>query len=342
MPGDHKTEPPTAARLRRARREGDHPVSAALIAVGALAAFSIFAAFAFEALLAAAAQLLGVALAGDARSGADGLALRVAELVAPVLGVAAIGALVMGLWQTGGAVSLQPLAWSWQRLKPWANARRSLATHVFSALSLLLLVSLLGACAWHLLRASGAALAASVGNPSATADLAMALCRDMLLWALGITLLVAIGDAVVTRHAWYTRLRMTRDEVRREQRESEGDVGLKQARRRIHQELVKNAEAIQLEAAVLLVLGPPRLAIALRYDPRRDRAPRVVIRATGALAKTLEALAPSYGIPVQHDPGLARMLAGLPVDEDIPQTHYAAVRAALQLANPGLAARSPS
>jgi len=148
-----------------------------------------------------------------------------------------------------------------------------------------------------------------------------------------VTLVVAIGDAVVSRHAWYTRLWMTRDEVRREQRESEGDAGVKEARRRIHQELAKNQEASRLEGCTLLVVGPPRLAIALRYDSARDAAPRILIQGTGGLAKTLEALAPVHGVPVHYDAALARTLAALPADEEIPKAHYAALRAALQLAS---------
>lgn len=334
MASDRKTERPTAARLRRARREGDHAVSAPLVAVGALACFSAFAALAFDALLRDVRELLRAALAGDVQVPVDGIPIRVAWLVAPVVGVAAIGALLIGLWQTGGAFSMRPLAWRWERLSPWAGASpRSLSTRFFSALCLLVLVMLLGVSAWQVLRAAGPALAASVGSANAAASVAIELCRGIVLWALAVTLVVAIGDAVVNRHAWYTRLWMTRDEVRSEQRESEGDAGVKEARRRSHQELAKSQEVTRLEGCNLLVVGQPRLAIALRYDSAHDTAPRVLIQGTGGLAKTLEALAPVYGVPVHHDAALARTLAALPADEEIPKVHYAAVRAALQLAS---------
>lgn len=333
MPNDRKTERPTAARLRRAQREGDHAVSAPLVAVGALAGFSAFAALAVDAVSSDVRALLRAALVGDVPVAVSGLALRVAWLVAPVLGVAALGALLVGLWQTGGVISARPLAWSWARLDPWSGAsQRSLGTRFFSVLAVLALTTLLGLCAWHVLRAAGPALAASVGNASAAAHLAVSLCRSMVLWGLAVTLVVAIGDAVVTRHAWYTRLWMTRDELRREQRESEGDAGVKEARRRTHQELTKSQEANRLEGCTLLVVGQ-RLAVALRYDAERDAAPRILIQGTGGLAKTLEALAPVYGVPVQYDAALARTLAALAPDEEISKLHYAAVRAALKLAS---------
>lgn len=336
MPSDRKTERPTAARLRRARREGDLSVSAPLVAVGALACFSAFAGLAFDALLGDVRELLRAALTGDVQVSVDGIAMRVAWLVAPVVFVAALGALSMGLWQTGGAVSTKPLAWSWERLKPWAGAsQRSLSTRLFSALSVLVLATLLGICSWHVLRAAGPALAASVGSATAAAHVATELCRTIVLWALAVTLVVAISDAAVSRHAWYTRLWMTRDEVRREQRESEGDAGVKEARRRIHQELAKNQEVTRIEGCTLLVVGPPRLAVALRYDSARDAAPRILIQGAGGLAKTLEALAPVYGVAIHYDAALARTLATLPADEEIPKAHYAAVRAALQLASRG-------
>lgn len=332
MPSERKTEPPTAARLRRARRDGDHPVSEALIALGALAAFAAIGALAFEALLRDARELLSAALRGEPQSSFSAVATRVIWRVAPVVGVAALGAFVVGLWQTGGVLSAKPLAWSWQRLTPGGgSAHKSLGRRVFSVLSLLCIAPLLGACGWQLLRGSGAALAASVGDASAAARLATKLCGGIVLWALPVMLALAVADTVLARNAWYTRLRMSREEVEREQREREGDAGIKRARQRAHQELSQAAGAAQLEGCALLVLGSARLAVALAYDPAHDAAPRVLIRASGQMAKTLEALAPAHAVPIHHDPALARGLAQLDRNEEIPKSLYAAVSAALKL-----------
>jgi flagellar biosynthesis protein len=128
---------------------------------------------------------------------------------------------------------------------------------------------------------------------------------------------------------------MTRAEVQREQRENEGDVGLKQARQLAHRELTRSAQLAELPRAMLLVLGRPRLATALAYDAAQDSAPRILMQASGRLAQTLEALAPAYGIAIHEDQELARALSTLQPDDPIPSSLYATVAAAVRGARAG-------
>jgi flagellar biosynthesis protein FlhB len=101
----------------------------------------------------------------------------------------------------------------------------------------------------------------------AAAELASRLCHQLLWAALALLAVASVVDALVMRSSWLGRLRMTREEVQREQRENDGDVGLKQARQRAHRELSRSAQLSELPRATLLVLGRPRLATALAYDP---------------------------------------------------------------------------
>jgi flagellar biosynthesis protein FlhB len=125
---------------------------------------------------------------------------------------------------------------------------------------------------------------------------------------------------------------MSRDEVRQEQRENNGDPALRRARERIHRELSSGASAQEMAGVALLVFGAPRWAVALRYDTARDNAPRVVLRAVGARATTLQALAISHSVPIEHDTALARALASVPLDEEVPHKLYAEVAQALRRA----------
>jgi flagellar biosynthetic protein FlhB len=137
-------------------------------------------------------------------------------------------------------------------------------------------------------------------------------------------------DALWARRAWYARLRMTREEVRREQRENDGDEALKQARHSAHRELLQSARLDDLPLAALLIVARPRIAVALTHDAARERAPRISMQASGRLAETLEALAPAHGVPVFEDEELARELMGLRMDEAIPAALYARVGALLR------------
>lgn len=330
MSNDRRTEPATPRRLRRARREGDHPVSRTLIGFGAFLGVVVFAPLAFDALHAEALRLLYEALRPGAEARVGGLALRVAWLVSPLVGTAALGALVLGMWQTGGVVSLRPLAWDWQRLSPWRVFSNSGGTRWLSLLSVVLSAALLGYAALHVLHDTGPALAASIGNVRAAAWVAVDLCRRLAWWALVVMFGAATLDAVGARLGWQARNRMSKDEIAREQRESDGDPALKQARHQAHRELLQSAEASRLAHASLLVVGPQKLCTALRYDPARDAAPRVTIQAMGAFAQTLEGLAAFYRVPVEHDSSLARSLAPLGVDEEIPRAQYADVARLLE------------
>src|SRR6188768_2756376 len=132
MADDQRTEPPTARRLRRARSEGDHPVSRVLVSFGALAVASLLLPSVLDLLVRRVRALLAQSLELGSSSGAATLAgnalsaagLSLVQLVALLLGPAALAALVVGLWQTGAGLSLTPLAWNSRRLDPLANLGR--------------------------------------------------------------------------------------------------------------------------------------------------------------------------------------------------------------------------
>jgi flagellar biosynthesis protein FlhB len=341
MANDQRTEPPTARRLRRARSEGDHPVSRVLVSFGALAIATLLLPFTFGLLVRRVHALLAqsLRLAGAPPAAGEGLTaagLSLVQLVALLLGPAALAALVVGLWQTGAGLSLGPLAWDSRRLDPLAHLGRVWSKALFvSLLRWIATGVLLAAIGWHLLRSAGSALAASVGSVQAAAELAGRLCHQLLWAAVSLLALASVVDALVVRSAWLARLRMTREEVQREQRENEGDVELKQARQRAHRELSRSAQLSELQRATLLVLGRPRLATALAYDASQDAAPRILMQASGQLARTLEALAPVYGVAIHEDLELARALGTLQPDDPIPSSLYASVASAFRSARSG-------
>jgi flagellar biosynthesis protein FlhB len=333
MPSDRKTEPPTPRRLRRARRDGDHPVSRAVIGFGALTVTLVFAPLALETLYASAhGALLDALRPGSSPPPASSLALRVAALTSPLLGGAALGALVSGVWQTGGVLSTRPFRFDLGRLSPLAGLRSGLAPRLFSLVLALVTTLALGAAAWSILRAAAPVLGESIGHAPAAIELAAVSCRRLAWWALGISLAFAVVDAVYRQVEWRARHRMTQEEVRQELRENQGDPELRHARQRVHRELAQMGAARDLQRASLLVVGVPSRAVALSYDPLRDNAPRVIVHGSGPLAAALEALAPSMGVPIERDAALAHALAAVPVDHEVPRALYGDIAQALQRA----------
>ncbi|HVZ32381.1 MAG TPA: EscU/YscU/HrcU family type III secretion system export apparatus switch protein [Polyangiaceae bacterium] len=335
MPNEQRTEPPTPRRLRRARAEGDHPLSAALGSFAALAGAALLLPSAIEALVTGLQTTLRESLHAGAALSARGFAEQIIGAVTRVLGPAALLALAVGFWQTGAIISWKPLGWDSRRLSASAVLTRIWSVSTLVALLRWLGVGLaFGFTALRLLEAAAAALAGSVGSAAAALHVLAELCRRLLWAALAIGAVSAVIDALWARRAWHARLRMTREEVRRERRENDGDEALKQARLSAHRELSQSARLDDLRLAALLVVARPRIAVALVYDAARDRAPRISMQASGRLAETLEALAPLHAVPVFEDGELARELMGVGIDEAIPSALYARVGALMRRPRP--------
>jgi flagellar biosynthesis protein FlhB len=329
-----KTEAPTPRRLRKARAEGDHAVSQPLVAALGLALLAALIPGAGRAVASELQTLLRRVLLEPTPPPALELLRPAIALSLPLLGVAAAAALASGLLQTGGGLSLKPLRWDWQRLNP---ARRfeelGSGAGVFAALRLLVGVALLGGLTFVVVKDAASALPGALGDASSAARLCAALCSRLL--GLGAALLLALGvlDWLAVRARWLARHRMSHEEVARERRENEGDPELKRLRQRAYREWLSGGELGDAGRATLIIVGPPRWATALIYDPRSDGAPRVLLQAPGALGRALLVAAYGFRVPIWHDPELALRLAGVAAGDAIPGDCFTAVANALIASN---------
>ena len=137
-------------------------------------------------------------------------------------------------------------------------------------------------------------------------------------------------DLALARFRHARKLRMTRDETRREMKEDEGDPLIRGRRRRKHRELARARIAVEVPRADAIVINPTHVAIAIRYRRDEGRAPRVTAKGQGHLAETMRELARAHGIPLVEDVPLARLLyRRVKVGREIPAETYAAVAAVL-------------
>jgi flagellar biosynthesis protein FlhB len=144
---------------------------------------------------------------------------------------------------------------------------------------------------------------------------------------------IAIGalDLLVTRWVWLRKLRMSKDEVRREYRETEGDPQLKSARERAYRELLAQADIANVRGASVVVVNPAHIACALRYNEKLgDDAPVIVAIGEGGLAARIMQAAHDHGVPVVRDAPLARALVELVPGQVIPEALYEAVAEVLR------------
>lgn len=125
---------------------------------------------------------------------------------------------------------------------------------------------------------------------------------------LGALALLAGMDLATTHIRFRSRMKMTKDETRREQKEEDGDPLIRNRRRRKHRELAKARAVFEVPRADALLVNPTHVAIALRYRRGEDQAPRVTAKGKGQLAEIMRDLARSNGIPIVQDIPLARLL----------------------------------
>ncbi len=337
-----RREPPSARRVREARRRGEVAISRELCAAAGL--FSGLAALALStptlagALLqavrqgAGAAALLGAPSAGPPDFDPAAVLQRALALLGrtagPPCAAAALGTLIAGVVQTRGLFALGAASPRWERLRPGAGLRRLVARERLVGLALSTArAAVLVALGW--LGVTGA-LRTGPALSRSGAGLASALAGSVLrlAWLLGAVVLTSgCAELLLARAGLRRRLSTTRPEALRERREEEGDPRLAAERRRHHRAL---AAAGSLARATCLVVNPTHVAVALRHRPGEDDAPVVVAKGVGRAAARLRASARRAGVPVVHDVALARALLRLAeVGDAIPEELYEAAAAVL-------------
>lgn len=329
-----KSHPPSPRRLREARRRGDVAVSrvatglcAAVAGLGALvASLPDLAREEALALRRALAEAVGtpdppsLALLNDAL-------LRAGRLAAPTAAAALGAALLCGVAQSGGLLAPGAARARWERLDPFAGARRLLSPPALGTAALQsaqgLALALLGA----VLLADRSGVLVHLPRLSAPAAWfqgarAVGCVAVVLLAASGV---LAVADLLRVRHRHLQALRMSRAEIERDLREDEGDPRLRAERRRLHASLSAGPAR-----PACVVVNPTRLAVVLAWPRDRDGAPLVLGKGSGRIARALRREARRLGIPVVHDRPLARALFQLAeVGEAIPEELYAATAAVL-------------
>jgi flagellar biosynthesis protein FlhB len=142
--------------------------------------------------------------------------------------------------------------------------------------------------------------------------------------------LLAGVDFALTQYRHRQKMKMSKDEAKRDHREESGDPMIRARRRRKHRELAKGLVKIEVPRADALVVNPTHIAIAIRYRPGEDQAPRVTAKGKGQLAEIMRDLAREHGIPIVEDIPLARLLyRRVKVGRCVPMETFKAVAAIL-------------
>lgn len=335
-----KTEEPTAQRLDKAREDGDSGVSAFgsqaiafLVATLLLPGVALALADRAKDLLRRACQVAAERHSQESFD-AGAVAKDVLVLSLPFILTVGMTAGIVSALQAGGAFATKKLAPDLSRLDPFAGfARLFSLDRLFTVARALLAAAFVALVTALTLQHAARDLAHTTGRLDAAALLAGHFAGVLLRYAAYVGLGIAAVDLVVTRRSWLKRLRMTKEEVKREHKESDGDPEVKAARERARHDVMTAVTLAKVKEASVVVVNPTHLACALRYDEEGgDAAPVVVASGRGELAAQIVRAAEAYGVPVLRDVPLARALIELETGDAIPEALYEAVAEILRAA----------
>jgi len=141
---------------------------------------------------------------------------------------------------------------------------------------------------------------------------------------------LAIGDVFLQRYLFMNQMKMTKQEVKQEHKDSEGDPLTKWMRKNLHRDILAQSSIAAVQSADVVVVNPTHVAVALKYDSGDMEAPNVIAKGADLMAKQIREIAKKSDVPIMRNVPLARELFEIDLDEEIPEEMYETVAEVLR------------
>ncbi|MDC9823002.1 type III secretion system export apparatus subunit SctU [Devosia sp. ZB163] len=330
-----KTELPTPKKERDAREKGQ--VAKSQDAVMTISLFSVIAYIwatwdatnaRFVGMFDQMTTLAGVDFKTNVLNAVTVVGIEISWVMLPILGVAVLTGVAANYFQIGALFSFDSITPKGERISPASGFKR-----IFSMKSLVELLKtiakilVLTALLYFVIRDS-------IAPYSNSLECGLVCMGSITVSALGLTLVysglafivVGLIDFVYQRHTHTKSLMMTKDEVKREYKESEGDPHIKGKRRQLAQEFAMGDGGVAARKGTAVVVNPTHFAVVIEYSPDRMPLPIVTAKGRNLHAHYLRGEAEEAGVPIFHNVPLARALyADAELYEPIPDALFDAV-----------------
>jgi flagellar biosynthetic protein FlhB len=249
------------------------------------------------------------------------------QATAVPIGLLVVAALAGGLLQHRPLWTFDPLKPKFERVSPGAGFKRIFGLQAAGRFGKgLLKIVIVGVVASVALWGERDRVEALVTMEPADLVRTMAqVALRLLAIVLSIYAVLSIGDYVVARFSWMKRLRMSKQELKDEMKEQDGNPEIKAKLRQIRAQRLRNRMMAEVPKATVVITNPTHFAVALRYE-KGQAAPICVAKGVDELALRIRSVAEEHQVPVVENPPLARALhASVEIDDEIPVEHYKAV-----------------
>lgn len=342
-PGGEKTEPATAKKLNDARKKGQvaksRELNSAVTLIGLFVVFKICLSYIGNQFLGSFSMVYNkipdyivynkdyvssVSLSGMISN----VLIKILLISAPFFAAGVILAIIIEVVQVKWRISGEPLKPKFNKLNPISGFKKIFSTRsIFELVKSVAKVVIIGYIAYDTLKDKAGVIKLFYEMPL---NSALSLLGDIVInmgmkisW---VYLIIALGDFVYEKYKFKQDMKMTKQEVKDEYKNSEGDPQVKGKIKQKMREVSQRRMMQALPEADVVITNPTHLAVAIKYDSKVDRAPIVLAKGADYLAQKIKDVAKENSIEIVENKPLARMLYhNVEINEEIPAELYQAV-----------------
>lgn len=330
-----KTEEATPEKLRKAKEEGQVPKSQDFVsALGFSTGFLAFAGL----LTYVMSELKDYTLAAIDAAGRDPSLATIGKLIQdaiplflklslPVGGAVFVMGIFSNVMQTGFFLAFKVLIPKFDKINPINGLKGIFKLKKFiELLKNMLKMGIAAWLAWSIMSDALYDMVLTVSLPLyQSVDFGGDVLWDYLIKTLVLFATIGGADLLYARHSFNKEMMMSKYDVKQEYKQSEGDPHMKGQRKQLAHELLFSGSMENVKNADAVVVNPEHIAVAIKYDKDKSKAPTVVAKGMRIHAEKIKEIAKHYGIPILRNIPLAQALNKLDIGEEIPEDLYEAV-----------------
>lgn len=331
-----KTEEPTSKKIEDARKEGNVPRSqdttsfvTLLVAVIAVFIFLIFIVSRLHYLYEYYISFVGTPLTKNLVFEIGYISLReLVFMIVPIASIVALSGIVAGVMQFGFIFTTKPLTPDLKKIDPIKGFGKLFSMKkLIEGVKITTTVIIVFSIAFYFLIEYIKELP-TVINYNMMGQMSWLMEKIIILVLIMLLIFFVLGviDLLIVRYQYFKDLKMSKQEIKDEYKQMEGDPHIKSKIRQVQMEIAQKRMMSDIPSADVIITNPTHYAVALRYDKDKESAPRVIAKGVDNTALKIKDIGREYLIQIIENPPLARELYGIAqVDEIIPENLYKVV-----------------
>jgi len=270
-------------------------------------------------------RLLGLRYGRDSLTVMRAASVDMVMILVPVFSAAVVFAIFSNVMQ--GGIVFKPLSMELTKLNPLEGLKNLFSISALPGVFKSIFKFILGIVLFYIMakRALGILPMTSAMELHDIQSVAFGLIGKTVVYAFTTYFILALIDYLYERWKFERSLRMSKEEIREESRESEGDPLIKAKVKSMQRDMARRRMMEAVPKATVVITNPTHIAVALLYKKDHGSAPKVIAKGKGYIAERIREIARKHRVPIMEDKPLARALFKVKLDSFIPEELYRAV-----------------